>query len=182
MRGSTILARLDWVTKNHGAPVREQVIASLSPEHAQVVRGAVVSSLWVPFDSVMALIEAIDRVCGRGDLGLVRPLARYAARVNMPLHHRIFYKLGSVDFIMGKAAAVWSANYDSGSARSEPIPGGLCFSVHDFATPHRVHCMTILGWSEEIVALCGAHVISTRELKCRLHGARCCQFEVKYRA
>lgn len=117
----------------------------MAPKQADVIRGAVVSSLWIEFDAVMAFIQAIDTVLGRGDLALVRPLARHAARTNMPLLYKIFYKLGSVEFIMSKAAAVWHAHYDSGRAASHTIPGGLRFTIRDFATPDRVHCLTVLG-------------------------------------
>jgi hypothetical protein len=181
MRAATVLARADWVRRHHGPLAVERVLASMPPELAHEIRGAVVPSLWVSFPAVMAFIEAIDHVLGRGDLALVRPLARHAARTNMPLLHRIFYKLGSVEYIMTKAAAVWHAHYDSGGASSRSIPGGLRFSIEGFATPHRVHCLTVLGWSEEIVSLCEAEILDAREVQCRLTGGAVCEFEVRYR-
>jgi hypothetical protein len=181
MRGASVLARIDWIRRTHGPAGLERVLEAMPPEHAYVIRGAVVPSLWVSFDAVMSFIEAIDRVHGRGDLALVVPLARHAARINMPLLHRIFYKLGSVEYIMTKAAAVWHAHYDSGSASSRSVRGGLRFTIDGFAAPHRIHCKTVLGWSEEIVSLCEAKIIAAREVHCRLHGDRVCEFEVKYR-
>ena len=181
MRGATVLARIDWIRKHHGLESLERVLAAMPPAKANVIRSAVVASLWIRVDAVMAFIEAIDQVLGRGDLSLVRPLARHAARTNMPLLYRIFYKLGSVEFIMSKAAAVWHAHYDSGVATSRTVPGGLRFRVTDFATPHRIHCQSFLGWAEEIISLCGAELVSAREVECRLSGGKVCEFEVKYR-
>jgi hypothetical protein len=183
VRASMVLGRLDWVRKHHGEAGAEVVLEELaaqSPDHARLIRAAVVPSLWVPFPAVVAFIESIDRVFGRGDLALVAPLAAHAARTNMPLLYRIFYKLGSVEYIMGKAAAVWLAHYDSGRATTKSIPGGMRFSVIDFATPHRVHCLTVLGWAQEMIVLCDATMLGGREVQCRLNGDAVCEFEVMY--
>ncbi len=180
MRASTILARMDYIRRLRGAPAVDEVLAAMPPALADEVRSAVVASLWVRFETVMAFIAATDKVVGRGDLALVRPMARHAARTNMPLLYRIFYKLGSVEYIMTKAAAVWHAHYDSGVATSVKVPGGLRFSIAGFATPHRIHCLTILGWAEEIVSLCEATINDAREVQCRLRGGAVCEFEIKY--
>jgi hypothetical protein len=178
-----VLGRLDWIRKHHGEAGVGRVLTDLgsrSAEHAHVIRGAVVPSLWVPFPALMAFIESIDRIFGQGDLALAGPLAAHAARTNMPLLYRMFYKLGSVEYIMSKAAAVWLTHYDSGRATTRKVPGGMHFSLIDFATPHRVHCRTVLGWAQEIVVLSGGRVTAAREIQCRLDGASECEFEVMY--
>src|ERR1700691_4435386 len=97
VRASLVLGRMDWVRKNHGEAGAARVLGTLaakSPEYARAIEGAVIPQLWVSFAAPIALIETIDQVFGRGDLGLVKPLAAHAARINMPLLYRIFYKLG----------------------------------------------------------------------------------------
>jgi hypothetical protein len=181
VRASLILARIDWIKKNHGDEAVERVLASMVDSQVREIRSAVTPSLWVPFDVFIAFVETIDQVLGRGDMGLVRPLARHSARVNLPTIYRIFYKIGSVEFIMGKAAAVWSAHYDSGSASSHPVKGGLRIRVENLAMPHAVHCQTVLGWAEETAVMTGQRLLGSREVTCRLRGGDVCEFEVLYR-
>ena len=178
VRASLMLARFDWIRKNHGAPAIETVLSALGRSHANAIRGAVTASQWVPFDAFVAFVEKVDVVLGRGDLGLVRPLARYAARANLPTLYKIFYKVGSLDYIISKAAAVWSAHYDSGHASTGTLASGHRFRVERFATPHRVHCMTIQGWAEETAVLVGVKLQGVRHNVCRLHGDDLCEFDM----
>lgn len=173
------MARADWIRKNHGGSAIDRVLAKMGTVQAATTRGAVSPSLWVPFDTFISFTEAIDEVLGRGDLALVRPLARHAARVNLPTIYKIFYKVGSLDYILGKAAAVWSAHYDSGTATSGKIPGGHWFRVERFAMPHPVHCLTVQGWAEETAVLVGVKLASVDHKVCRLHGAEFCEFELR---
>ena len=41
-------------------------------------------------------------------------MGRFAADVNLPTLYRIFDRLGSPQFILRKAAQLWSVHYDSG--------------------------------------------------------------------
>ena len=178
VRASLILARLDWVRKNHGEASIAKVLSAMGKTQANAVRAAVMPSLWVPFDAFLSFTESIDGVLGRGDLELVRPLARYAARVNLPTLYKIFYKVGSLDYILSKAAAVWSAHYDSGTASTSTIKHGHRFRVERWAMPHKIHCLTIQGWAEETGVLVGVKLQAVRHSVCRLHGADACEFDL----
>jgi hypothetical protein len=181
VRASAILARLRWIEEHHGREARRALLVSLRPTHATAILAAVNPSLWVPFDAFIALCEGIDRTYGSGDLALCRTLGRYAAEVNLPTIYRIFYKIGSVRFIISKASAVWSAHYDSGRATTHDIPGGIAFTVEGFATPHRAHCLSVLGWMEQSAIISGATVTGAREATCRMRGDAACEFHMEYK-
>jgi hypothetical protein len=181
VRASAILARLRWVEEHHGREAKRAVLVSLSPTHATAILAAVNPSLWVPFDAFVSLCQAIDRAYGSGDLALCRTLGRYAAQVNLPTIYRIFYKIGSLKFIISKASAVWSTHYDSGNASTRDIPNGVAFVVENFATPHRAHCLSVLGWMEESAVISGVKVTAARESRCRLRGDAACEFQVEYK-
>lgn len=181
VRASAILARLRWIEEHHGHEAKRALLVSIPPTQAAAIMAAVNPTLWVPFPAFIALCEAIDRTYGSGDLQLCRVLGRYAAEVNLPTVYRIFYKLGSVRYIISKASAVWTAHYDSGRASTREIPKGVAFLVEGFATPHRAHCLSVLGWMEQSATISGATVTSAREVLCRLNGDPRCEFQVEYR-
>ena|SRR5450755_4754149 len=181
VRASAILARLRWVEEHHGREARRAILVSISPTQATALIAAVNATLWVPFDAFIALCVATDRAYGSGDLALCRTLGRYAAQVNLPTIYRIFYKIGSFRYIISKASAVWTTHYDSGRASTRDIPNGVAFTVEQFATPHRAHCLSVLGWVEESAVISGVTVTSARETKCRLRGDTACEFQVEYK-
>ena len=181
VRASAILARLRWVEEHHGREAKRAVLMSLPPTHASAILAAVNPTLWVPFDAFVGLCEAIDRTYGAGDLGMCRTLGRYAADVNLPRIYRIFYRIGSVRYIISKASAVWSTHYDSGRASTRDLPGGIAFIVEGFATPHRAHCLSVLGWMEQSAVISGAKVVSATEVKCHTKGDAVCEFQLEYR-
>ena len=180
VRASAILARLRWVEEHHGKEAKRAILMALPPTQASAIMAAVNPTLWVSFDAFVALCEAIDRTYGGGDLSMCRALGRYAAEVNLPTIYRIFYKLGSVRYIISKASAVWTTHYDSGHASTRDIPGGIAFIVEGFATPHRAHCLSVLGWMEQSAMISGATVTSAAETKCRTRGDAVCEFQIQY--
>lgn len=181
VRASAVLARLRWVEEHHGREAKRAVLMSLAPTHATAIMAAVNPTIWVPFDAFVALCEGIDRTYGSGDLAMCRMLGRYAADVNLPTIYRIFYKIGSFRYIISKASAVWSTHYDSGRASTRDIPGGIAFVVEGFATPHRAHCLSVLGWVEQSAVISGAKVSVASETKCRTRGDAVCEFQIQYR-
>lgn len=180
VRASAILARLRWVEEHHGREAKRAVLVSLPPTLASAILAATSPSLWVSFDAFVALCQAIDRTYGSGDLAMCRVLGRYAADVNLPTLYRIFYKIGSFRYIISKASAVWSTHYDSGRASTHDIPGGVAFVMEGFAKPHRVHCLSVLGWIEQSAVISGAKVTRAEEVKCRTRGDAVCEFQIEY--
>ena len=180
VRGTAFLSRLDWVRSQFGVTGVARVLASMPEEHAIDVQSVVSRSMWAPFDAFVQLGSTIDEVYGSGDLTLCRVLGRHAAETNLPMLYRIFYKFGSVHYLLAKAASLWSAHYDSGHAKTTSFEGGVGFSVHDFATPHPVHCVSVLGWAEQSVALTGATVLEASEPTCRSRGDDACVFKIRY--
>jgi hypothetical protein len=181
VRAPITLSRLRWLVEHHGEAAYDATLAQMKPEHAKVVRESMDHAMWVPFDAYVDLSVAIDARYGKGDLALCRDLGRYAARVNLPTLYRVFYMLGSVKTIMGKATSVWSEHYDSGRAYARDVgPGEVAVIIEDFATPHAVHCLGVLGWAEESIAISGAKVLSAEEVACRRRGDPVCELRARY--
>ena len=109
-----------------------------------------------PFELFVDLNVTADRLFGAGDLALCYHMGRFGADVNLTTLYRVFYKLGSPGFIMSRAAKVWGVNYDSGRLVWEGDEAhGLTMRIEDFATPHRAHCLSVLGWAARSIELSG---------------------------
>jgi hypothetical protein len=186
VKGSAITARLRYVRELYGEPGVRKVKGAMSDAGRACIDQKVMPHDWVEFDVFVELCSEIDRLYGAGDLALCRELGRFAAKVNLPTLYRIFYTLGSPRFILSRAARVWEVHYDSGrleaSFAERPPLQTATITLRDFATPHRAHCLSVLGWAERSVELSGGAVTEAVESACRTRGDDVCRFSVTYRA
>ena len=184
VKASAALARLRYAREFHGAAGEASLIDALKPEHQALVRRGLLPQEWVPFALFVDLNVKADRLFGRGDLGLVYQLGRYGADVNLKTIYRIFYKLGSPAFIISRAPNVWSMIYDAGRFTITPSGGKenavLC-RIDQFPTPHRAHCLSVLGWAARSIELSGGTLINAIERSCRQRGEEHCEFFIRWK-
>ncbi len=186
VKGSAITARIRWVREHRGEDGVRATKSALSPELRDLVERRILPHDWAPFELFVGLSETIDRLFGRGDLELCRELGRYSARVNLPTIYRIFYALGNPAFIVGRAPRVWDVHYSSGRLESETFKEGdgvegARLRIVAFRTPHRAHCLAVLGWSELAVELSGGKLVAAEETRCRTRGDDACEIISRWR-
>lgn len=112
-------------------------------------------SAWVPFSLYVDLNETIDRVFGTGDYALCRAMGSYGARVNLPTLYRIFYRVGSIAFILKRAARMWDVHYSSGRLSVTSGKGWARLMIEDFDEPHPTLWESVAGWGEASARLTG---------------------------
>lgn len=186
VKGSAVTARLRFVRELYGEPGVRRVKEALRAEHRATIDQRVMPHEWVPFELFVDLSVEIDRLYGKGDLALCREMGRFAAKVNLPTLYRIFYALGSPAFIISRAVRVWDVHYDSGRISAEVERTGATeratLTLRALATPHRAHCLSVLGWAERSVELSGGRIIDADETTCRTRGDDACRFVVAWSA
>jgi hypothetical protein len=181
VKGSALASRVLWVQLGHGSTGVDRMLAQCSPE----LRGSIESGLhkakWYPFDQFVELNLVIDRLFGTGDLKLVRQLGRHGADANLTTIYRLFFKVGTVHWILGRAARLWTAHYDSGMLEIMTRgPRAAVGRIRGFATPHQVHCLSVAGWCERSVELSGGGAAEVVETRCRTRGDELCQLEINW--
>jgi len=182
VKGSALASRLLWVRLGHGEAGLERLERQASPELQPVLVNGVAMARWYPFPLFIELIEVIDRLFGKGDLGLVRELARFGADANLKTVYRLFYKIGTVRWILGRSARLWSAHYDAGElALLDDRPGNIAMEIVGFDTPHPIHCHSVQGWCERSIEISGGKDVVLQELSCRATGGDRCLFRATYK-
>jgi hypothetical protein len=182
VKGSALASRLLWVRLGHGEAGLERLEAAASESLAPVLANGVAMARWYPFSQFVELIELIDRLFGKGDLGLVKELGKFGADANLKTVYRMFYKLGTVRWILGRAARLWGAHYDSGEMQIvEDMPGMGMLEIVGFDTPHRIHCMSVAGWAEKSVEISGGKDAKVEEVACRARGDDRCLLKITWK-
>jgi hypothetical protein len=174
-------SRILWVELGHGAAGIDRLVRECSPALSAQIKAGYAKANWYPFEDFVELNETIDRIFGRGDLGLVKPLGRYGSDANLTTIYRLFFKVGSVQWILGRAVRLWSAHYDAGYFEVATRGSrAAVLRLRNFPTPHRVHCLAVAGFVERSLELSGGKRPIVEESKCRTRGDEFCQFDVNW--
>jgi hypothetical protein len=177
VRGSALLTRVAFVKERYGDEGWKRLFALLKPETRQVLSGRVESRSWHPFDAFVDLNVRADALFGKGDSRLCYEMGVYGADRNMNTIYKVFLQLGSVSFIMGKAAALWSEHYDSGRLVSTSDQRkSHSLRIEGFAQPSCAHCFSVMGWAARCVELTGATLEQQQRTKCRNWRDDACEF------
>jgi hypothetical protein len=178
VKGSALASRILWVQLEHGEAGYQRLLRDVSPELRASLEPGITKAAWYPFEQYVELNVVLDRMFGAGDLGLVKELARFGADANLKTIYRLFYKVGTVPFILGRAVRLWNAHYDSGYCEiATRGPKAAVLRVQGFATPHRVLCLSVQGWCERSIELSGGETPVLTETRCRTRGDDRCQLE-----
>lgn len=179
VKGSALASRVLWVQLEHGEAGYQRLLHQASPDLRHSLEMGINKATWYPFDQFVELNLVIDRLFGKGDLGLIRELGRYGADANLKTIYRLFYKVGTVHWILGRAVRLWSAHYDSGFCEvATRGPRAAVLRIRGFATPHPAHCLSVLGWAERSIELSGGKHPVIEESLCRTRGDEVCQLDV----
>jgi len=143
------------VREHHGPEGEATVRAGLQSDHRAQLEAGILRSAWVPFSLFIDLNETIDRSFGSGDFALCRAMGSYGARVNLPTLYRIFYRVGSIAFILKRAARVWDVHYSSGRLSVTSGKGWARLIIEDFDEPHPTLWESVAGWGEASARLTG---------------------------
>jgi hypothetical protein len=183
VKGSALASRVLWVRLNHGAAGVERLAHQVSPPLRQLVEQGVKMARWYPFELFLELNTTIDRIYGNGDGSLVRQLGYHGAGANLATIYRLFYRVGSVMWILGRAARLWNAHYDSGrlEVRARGAGGGEAeLDIIDYDQPSCIHCDAVMGWCQRSIELSGGHDTTVERAQCRRTGDALCRIRAKW--
>jgi hypothetical protein len=181
VKGSALSSRILWVQLEHGDAGYQRLLHQASPELRSAIEMGINKAKWYSFELFVELNETLDRLFGKGDMALIRPLGRFGADANLKTIYRLFYKVGTVHWILGRAVRLWSAHYDSGFLEvATRGPKAAVLRVRGFATPHRAHCLAVHGWAERSIELSGGKKVVMEESKCRTRGDELCQYDASW--
>lgn len=181
VKGGPFISRLLWVRINHGEQGVDKLTQVVSPELGAMLRDKISMASWYPFERFVELNLTIDQLFGTGDLGLIKTLGRHGADANLRTIYRLFYKVGTVQWILSRASRLWGLHYDSGTLHLDTYPGKIVgLRIVDFETPHKSHCLSVQGWAERSVELSGGKQVEIREVVCRTEGAQHCLIKARW--
>ena len=185
IKGAALAARIKYMQDKATPEQQARIRARLSPAFRETLDRGMMPSAWYPFAFTVEINRALDAVLGRADASLIPKLGRYSAEQVLHGVYKIFFKLGSPEFIISRVANVWRQYYNSGKARVawDAVPAGkqARLIIEGFEAPARENCLSMLGWIEGMLHMAGARDVRVEETTCRCRGGEACVFTARWR-
>jgi len=175
IKGVVLQSRLAFVREKGGQGAVEGVLSRVPPEVRSILTDIILPVGWYPFEISETLDRAIAREFGAGDL-IYRQMGGQSAAHSLASAHRNLVRSRDPHGLLKQAAQIHRLYYDSGYRTYEWVAWTKAMvRIFDCKSFSRADCLTIIGWHEKALELCGAkpRIIETQ---CRTRGEKCCEY------
>ena len=177
VKGSAVIGTLRFLKERFGDEGLRETLASLDTADRQALEGALVSA-WYPLPLLLRLMRRAEARFGKEVPHIYRAIGAASADYGLNTVYKIFFKIGSPQFIIARASRVFSNYYQQGSmVVMETGPGFVKLELRDFADGAPEYCERIFGWMTHTMELCGARGMQASHVTCVHRGDDVCRFE-----
>ena len=181
VKGQAIRARRRYVLEKFGEPGLQALAKSLDPPSLDYLNSTVLPSSWYQLGPLYQLDRAIVGTLMKGDRSQMRQLGRDVAQYDLTTLYKLFFRIGSPSFILGRVAVAFSQYTRPGKMDSEAgsdhertvemsgvvVAGYMCAEVYS-------------GWMEAAVTMSGGKSPHAQHSACQHRGDRSCIWKVSW--
>jgi hypothetical protein len=177
VKGTAVQSSLRYVRERFGEEDLEAVLAAL-PAAEGAGLAEVLASSWHPMEAFLRFMQEAKRQLGPREPDVVRAMGRASCDYGVTGVYKVFFKLGSPEFIISRAARVFSSYYDTGRLTvPESRDRRAVAEVADLEGGAPEFCERMLGWMERTLELAGAKHLRSAHSRCVHRGDPVCRFE-----
>ncbi len=182
VKGGVIKARLEFVRGRAGEAGLESVMSRLSREDQEVLRGWILPTTWYPLDLNLRLDDAIAAVLSAGDRDRVFvEMGRASADSNLGGPQRPYLREGDPHYLLRATAGIFLAYYQAGRRTYERTGDtSAVLRTYEAENVTRTDCLTVVGWHQRAIELCGGKAVRVTETLCRTRGAPHCEYRCEW--
>ncbi len=182
IKGHVLLSRLAYVRERGGEPALETVLARLPQADRDALRGWILPIAWFPLELNLRLDDAIATVFSPEDRTRVfLEMGRASADANLGGSQKPFVKEGDPHFLLSSAPRIYAAYYQVGRREYEKTgPTSAVLRTYDAESVTAADCLTVVGWHERAIALCGGKEPTVVETRCRARGDPHCEYRCSW--
>ncbi|HEX8953419.1 MAG TPA: TIGR02265 family protein [Polyangia bacterium] len=180
VKGSIVRSRLDVL---RGRGIFDEVMALLPPADRAVWAGLVLPTSWYSFEMSQRLDVATANALGRGDARRAYlELGRASADANLTGVHKAYVRAGNPHHLLSCAPQIYKQYYDQGHRTYEQLsPTSGVLKTFEAESVTANDCLTVVGWHERAIELCGGKQVRIRETHCRARGDDHCEYVCSWR-
>jgi uncharacterized protein (TIGR02265 family) len=176
VKGAVLQSRLALLRERGGEEAVHRVLARLTEEDRRSLTSVLLASGWYPFELNERLDRCIAEEVGKSD-GAFRMLGAASATHNLGAVHRNFVTRRDPHGLLRQAATIFRLYYDTGRREYERTGDkSAVLRTYDCASFSRADCLTVVGWHEKAIELCGGRKVHVYEPHCRARGDAHCEY------
>ena len=178
VKGTAVQSSLRYVRERFGEAGITRVLADLPDADREALAHGVLPSSWYPMQTLLRFMRHTALVFGPQEPDVIRRMGRASCDYGVTGVYKIFFKVGSPEFIISRAAPAFSSYYDSGELRIvEKGPRSVAAELAGLDGGAPEFCERIYGWMERTLELAGAKHLRSSHSACVHRGDRVCRFE-----
>jgi uncharacterized protein (TIGR02265 family) len=181
VKGSVLASRLAFVREEMGDDAVSHVLERLTEEDRTHL-ATLHPQEWSPFATNVRLDHAIAQEMQRGD-AIFRTLGVASAEHNLASPgQRHFLRDKDPHALLKHTSAIFGLYYDTGYRLYEKVsPTKAVLRTHACRSFSVEDCLTVVGWHERALEMCGAKDAHVTETRCRARGDECCEYVCEWR-
>ena len=176
VKGTVLLSRLALIRSERGSAAVDLVCARLPAEDRALFQGTIMPMAWYPFEATDRLDLAIAAELGGQDRVFLNLGAR-SAEDNLGTSHKSYVRSKDPQGLLKQAAQIYQLYYNTGYRTYEWVTSNKAilrtFEAKSFS---RHDCLTVVGWHEKAIELCGGRRPRVTEPRCRARGNEHCEY------
>ncbi|MEJ5166496.1 MAG: hypothetical protein WHV67_05660 [Thermoanaerobaculia bacterium] len=139
----------------------------LSAGSKNIFETSVLSSSWYDINLLVEIMSKIPEILKRDPKEVWWEMGRHSCEDGLNTVYKIFYKLGSPEFIIKRASQVFNNYYSQGDffVVSHSLNSAQV-QIKNFPLPHPCICTRISGWMERAIELSGGKNVSVKHSLC----------------
>jgi hypothetical protein len=179
LKGIGFINSRHFVESKFGSNKWQEVLGSLSRDDADIVRGASAVG-WYDAYVFGRLLRAIDTICGKGDLSLMKEIGAYEAEQDFNRVTRTLMRVVEPMSIFKMAKRLWSHFQSSGDFNVTATEGGADVTLDNWVVDE-AQCREVLAYVVRLVEFTGGKSVSATHSECRGRGGARCVFQIRWK-
>ena len=177
VKGSVLASRLAFVREQRSDAVLARVLARLTPPDQAVLKGMLLPFAWYPFETNERLDRAIADELGLGEEIFLRLGAKSAEDNLTSASQRHYMDERNPQGLLKNTSAIYRVYYDTGHRNYVKMANNAAvLRTHESLSFSAADCLTVVGWYERAIQMCGGRNVRVVETQCRARGEPVCEY------
>lgn len=178
VKGTAVHASMRFVRERFGEAPLAAVLDALPEEDRRILGQEILASTWYPLDALLHFMQETQRQLGQQEPDVLRRMGSASCDYGVTGVYRVFFKLGSPEFLVSRGVNVFARYYDTGRMRVvEARPGCTIVEIAAFEGGGPQFCERFYGWMHRSLELAGARNLRGSHSACVYRGDPVCRFE-----
>lgn len=178
IKGTALGSVQRYVEERFGEGEWRTLRAALTPDERKAIETGILASAWYPFSLFVKVLRAAESQLGSRVPRLQHEMGRASADFGLNTFYKVFFKVGSPQFILARTAKVWRTYYTSGEMTVPASGDGhAVLELVGFEEPAPELCERLPGFFERTAELSGGSDVRHVHDVCVHRGGATCRFE-----